>query len=757
MQENTESFFNKLKNYVDILDKTFVEKSLLILLFFITIVFRLFHISSATIIKDKLLFFQPDAYYHIRRTLLFAHNFPSLNSFDYYLSYPVGAECPWPPLYDWVISLISLILGLGKVDTYTVELLHAIFPILTAALAVFPIYYIAKIIWKSKAVGFLAAFFWTFAPNALSYSVFISGDHHSAEIFFAICFFYYGVKTVEALIEGRPNKKSAYLTGLFAALGLLVWHIQIFYFSLWLLFAYIVVIIKRTNISFVKEMLLTNIKIFAIPIIAVSIVRILSPIVTEQSILRFDFFSFFQPLYILLLLFPIIYYYIYLSLHSKKTFLIFSFIILIFIVGVTFMFTPVVSAIMEMKVFITKSEPYLTNIQEYNPLLRKGHFMWGGLISIINYFKFLYYAMPAILSIFYLVKFLIRRQLKDRDVILLPILILMFTTGILQFYQKRWGNESNFGVTLAHGIVIYSLWEWGKRFKLKSVLSPALTLIYTMSIIFPIALDAAELMYKKIVPVGPDLYYTLNWINENTPKTSYYLTPTKKPEYAIMTPWDIGHLTIYYGERPVCASNFGHSLRGSGFKDSNAIWQVREDVELAKICERNQAKFLIISDPIGYMTGLENLKFFYPFPAMRLMQYDGSFSPFGAALENFRLVYESYSRNENTYNLNDVRLYKVYEFVKGARITGKTYPLHEIKFSTTFRSDKGREFNWSLKAFSDEKGNFSCVIPYATANVKYAVRAMKPFKAISKNKEVVFDINEDDVQLGKEIKLNFAK
>ncbi|GAB4431385.1 MAG: hypothetical protein OHK0040_00620 [bacterium] len=753
MLENTESFFEKALNF---LAKPEAEKAGLILLFLVALGVRLFHIKSAFVLgDDKILFIQPDAYYHIRRSILFANNFPSLNSFDYYLSYPVGAECPWPPLYDWVIAVVALILNFGHVNNFTVELLHATFPVLTAAFSIFPVYFIVKTIWKSKVAAFLSAFFFTFAPNPLSYSVFISGDHHSAELFLAICFYYYAVKALEGILSNAFSKRHDYLAGLMAALGLLVWHIQIFYFTLWLIFVLVAVLFKRRDAIFVKALLVTTTRIFTVPIIIVGVIRILSPMVTEQGVLSFDFFSFFQPLYMLLLLLPVIYLYLYYSVNSRRVFLFYSLLIAVFVVAGAFMFTPILSAVKVMQVFFAKSEPYLTNISEYNPLFKKGHFMWGGFYTVKNYLMFFYYAMPAIFALFYFFRIYRRKGIEEKVLLLLPVLLLFIATSILQFYQKRWGNENGLGLGVAHGVIIYSTWIWVKRLRGRQVFSLVAVIVYIALFIAPISNSTFQLFYKLVTPIGQDIFYTLKWIKENTPKTSYYLNPTKKPEYGIMTPWDIGHLTIYYGERPVSASNFGHSLRGTGFKDSLAIWQVTDDKDLAKICERNEAKFLIISDPIGYMTGLENMKFFYPYPAMRLMQFDGSFSGFGPALEHFRLIYESYTRSINTYHLTDVRMYKVYEFVKGARVSGRTYPLDEVKFTCTFRSDKGREFKWSMKAFSDEKGNFSCVIPYATANVKYAVRAMEPFKAVSRNKERIFNIDEKDVQKGNEIKLNF--
>lgn len=753
MQKKREFFYSLLKK-TELIFQEGNEKAFLIILLIISICSKLFHAKTALLQKGTVLFMQPDNYYHIRRTILFAHNFPSMNSFDSYLSYPVGAECPWPPLYDWIIAMISLIVTGGKVNNYVIELITAILPIVLAAIAVFPVFYITKRVSESKILPYLTSLFFIFSPGLFSYSVFSSGDHHAAEIFLAICFYYFAIESLNSLLNGTRNRKHEILTALFASLGLLVWHIQIFYFTLWLLFIAVLVTKKFKDKKFTIDILKSNFLIFFITIFVAVLFRFLSPITTEQGVLRFDFFSFFQPFYIFLLLLPFVYLYFFLQTVNKKKFLIYTVLLFLSILSIFFLIKPVIDAFKELNVFLTKSEPYLTNIQEYKPPFRKGHFLFSGVKTLKNYLYFLFLSLPVFFSFINLAAFVAKKHNDKREILKTPLYLLFCTTSFLFFYQTRWGVESSFGLAYTHAAMILLVWSFSKRLFKTNLNRIIVTLFYTAIMLALPAKGTWDLMVKAPVPVSPDLYFTVKWINNNTPKTSYYLTPYKKPEYGILTPWDIGHLTLYYGERPVCASNFGHSLRGTGFKDSMAIWQSPDDKVLDNICNRNNVKFLIISDPLGYMTGLENMLFFYNYPAMRLMQFDGSFCQFGPALEHFRLIYESVTRNENTYNLTDVRKYKVYEFVKGARLFGKTYPNETINIFTTFRSDKGREFRWSLRTFSDEHGNYSCVIPYATTNVKYNVRAMYPFKATVKEKEITFNIDEQDVQEGKQIVLN---
>lgn len=568
-------------------------------------------------------------------------------------------------------------------------------------------------------------------------------------------FFYYIVKSLDSVIKKERVKKYEVLAGVCAAIGLLVWHIQIFYYTVWLFFVFVITLKKRDDKDFIKNLLLSTFFIFAFPIILATVFRILSPITTEQGLLRFDFFSFFQPLYILLLLLPLIYLYFFFESNDKKRFVFYSVIFLIFVLSLILMITPLMSAFKVIKVFFLKEEPYLTNIQEYKPLFNKKHFIYDGLTTVKNYFYFLFFFVPVLFSLFYIIKFFVKKELTRQSLLRFPLYLLFFSTSTLYFYQKRWGVESSYGLAYAHASLIIILWEGLKKICKKNYIPYGLMFFYLATFYYLPVTGTARLIFNPFIPIEPDLYLTLKWIKEQTPKTSYYLEPYQKPEYGIITPWDIGHLTLYYGERPVSANNFGHSLRGQGFKDSMAIWQTKDDKELVRICERNNTKFIILKDPLGYMTGLENMKFFYDYPAMRLMEYDGSFSPFGPALEHFRLVYESFKRSENTYHLTDVRNYKIYEYVRGVQVKGKTYPNEAINVSCSFRSEKGREFKWSLRAFSDDKGNFSFYIPYATKDVKYPVRAQSKFMATSKNKTISFDVSEKDVQTGGTILLNF--
>ena len=63
--------------------------------------------------SGRLEFFGNDAYYHARRILFGARNFPGVLDFDPYLNPPQGGEPIWSPLFDFVLAGLVRATGLG--------------------------------------------------------------------------------------------------------------------------------------------------------------------------------------------------------------------------------------------------------------------------------------------------------------------------------------------------------------------------------------------------------------------------------------------------------------------------------------------------------------------------------------------------------------------------------------------------------------------------------------------------------------------
>jgi dolichyl-diphosphooligosaccharide--protein glycosyltransferase len=118
-------------------------------------------------------------------------------------NYPTGSYVHFGPLFDQIIAITALILGLGHPSTSLIDHIGAYLPAVLGALTVIPVYYIGKYL-RGKKTGMIAAILITFAPGqSISRSLLGFTDHHVAEVFFSTLFIMFFML---ALITARRKK-----------------------------------------------------------------------------------------------------------------------------------------------------------------------------------------------------------------------------------------------------------------------------------------------------------------------------------------------------------------------------------------------------------------------------------------------------------------------------------------------------------------------------------------------------------------------
>ncbi len=128
-----------------------------------------------------------DAWYHIRLLYFLLQNFPNRLFFDPWTNYPYGTYNHYGPLFDYMLAIPSLILGLGHPSSELVNTIAAYFPSIIGALTVIPIYYIGKYLGGHKT-GILAAILMAFAPGAFLARSMIGFTHHHSQKLYSVPF-----------------------------------------------------------------------------------------------------------------------------------------------------------------------------------------------------------------------------------------------------------------------------------------------------------------------------------------------------------------------------------------------------------------------------------------------------------------------------------------------------------------------------------------------------------------------------------------
>jgi len=144
-----------------------------------------------------------DAWYHMRTLYVLLENYPHRMFFNPMTNYPNGSYIHFGPLFDQMMAITSLVLGMGNPSSQLVNTIGAYFPAVLGALTVIPVYYIGKYLGGHKT-GVLAAILIAFAPGQfLSRSMIGFTDHHVAESLFSTFFMMFFML---ALISAKEKK-----------------------------------------------------------------------------------------------------------------------------------------------------------------------------------------------------------------------------------------------------------------------------------------------------------------------------------------------------------------------------------------------------------------------------------------------------------------------------------------------------------------------------------------------------------------------
>ncbi|MDD5687067.1 MAG: STT3 domain-containing protein [Elusimicrobia bacterium] len=760
------------------------KKLVLIILgiFLLAFAVRVIPFISATFYKGKVIFYDPDSYYHMRRIMNMLQNNFNMVKFDYYLNYPEGNVSIWPDGFDKMTAAFVWILSLGKPAKELAERIACYFPPLVGAASIILVWMIGKILFNNTC-GILAALFMALQPVHIFYSKLGRVDHHVAETFSTLLMYWFFIKLLKSLelslITKFSSSRRFYLWSVLTGAGIwfsyTVWTGATIYLGSVLLTMYL----SLYTVS--GSEILKHLKAY-FAVLMSTLIFLLYPCLTSwwgrQGMVSFKALSLFQ---IYLLIFSITFFLIAFISFKIKIFsklknihLLFGVTIVycIFIVLCSLFFPEIKNQFIEGLNFLAKrgaySPEWLEIISENKPLLYvNGKF---NLYTVIEMLTWGFFIMPVGLFVFTIVT--IKRE-KDYPVSIF-VMIWTVTFGIIAFKVIRYSYNFGACVSLFSAYTFYLLYEELEKRKIS--LAPFLKPKHISYVVILILLYSnSKLLKNKIVSERPTLspseYELLSWIKDNTPVTSFYNNPVKKPEYGIMCLWSWGHFIEYVSERPAAVNPYGQ-----GIEKMIKFYLARNEKEANKIMEENNFRYCITSDPTmvlkwlremdnhslvkdsiltpkGYQLNISNEEF-SSYLTIRLHLFDGSYSSFlGMGIEelrHYRLLFETAEYIEFPCSGINVRTAreKVFEYVKGACYYGNTTSNTEIKISIPVITNIDREFVYTYKTKSDSMGNFELTFPYSTYGAKHQVRTKENYTvSIGKEKRYI-KVSEEDVIKG---------
>jgi dolichyl-diphosphooligosaccharide--protein glycosyltransferase len=711
-----------------------------------------------------------DSYYHMRRIVYTVYHFPSTNVFDSYVNYPSGFPIYWPPLFDQIAAGLSLLVGLGRPDRYLIDLVSATVPVIIGVLSIVLLYFLVKDT-MGKYAALVAALIMAIIPGAISPSQFASTDHHVLEVLLSLTMYLLFMRAVTSarvdqvsfknIVDYKKTLAYAALAGILIAAMVFAWDGAPILISVIILYAFLQYAYDAYNKN--DSLYLT----VAGSISALVALAIIAPLAaTGYGGVGFQvtplMVSWFHIIYLLaafLFFLAMGTMSVAFARHRVPWYalpgaaLAFACTLLL---GLRLVTPEFFNGVSEGFTFLIGGNMVLRTVQEIEPL-----FLNVGKFSLLVPWAFFSTAM--ILSMLGLLAFLLTvrgRKLQSAEIFFLVWTAVVLILGLL---QKRFVYLLAVNISIFSGYALFvalDLAGLGKqlathdahharsRQKSKSgSIAPALVVMATLSFMLLVPL----LIGGIGMALTPEYYMAdwndaCSWVKDNTPPTSYTYEADAgtHPEYGIMSWWDYGNYILYKAERPAIANNFQ-----TGIEKASLFFTAQNETAADALMNNCSARYVMVDDRMGspyagvpngifenmaYLAGDDPASYhihdnvsskrviilspkYNNSMYARLFNFDGcgyrsETGNVTGGLEHYRLIYA-------TDGADPV---KVFEYVKGARITGKASPGSAVELSLNLTLPDS-ERTYYGKTTAGEDGLYAFVVPYPSAGGSYEIRS----------------------------------
>jgi asparagine N-glycosylation enzyme membrane subunit Stt3 len=325
-----------------------------------------------------------------------------------------------------------------------------------------------------------------------------------------------------------------------------------------------------------------------------------------------------------------------------------------------------------------------------------------------------------------------------------PVLLFLWWTlclSVATAYQKRFFNSASVAIALLLALSVCWVYQklpssvirrpWRRRLaKGALALATAILLLPVLWSYWPYFANQIGRFSDRPLLVDPHtrsqvaLVEMANWLRLHTPETSGWLDPTVRPEYGILAPWTIGHVLEYEARRPAVTDNFGDDVGRKNYLLALRYYQSEEDAA-ADLLDRLGVRYVVAQYAPNYLgeDPVPGSMFF------SLFRHDGSAfepspderqQPALPALERHRLIYESPPLAYTTPPRDSI--FKVFEYVPGARVVGRAAPGAKLRATLPVRTNRGREFSYTANAVASRDGTYEFRFPYANSGGPRSVR-----------------------------------
>jgi len=716
-----------------------------------------------------------DSYYHMRRIFFTTNHFPDYISFDSYINYPYGSVIGWPPLYDQVASLFALINGFGSPETSIIEFAAASFPLLLGIMSLVALYFAASMIFD-RNIALLSVGILAILPVHIDYSMFGFIDHHIAEVLLltiAYGFFIAALKSSNNIqlsfsILRRNGLQRAnieplmYATGagVFLAGALLTWIGAPIFIGIIAVYAVVQFTLDLKNKKSSDYLVVTLIVTYIVSLILMTpvIMQVVRPGLEMGSFLL----SWFQVLFLVVMIFWVALLNVVSKLVHLRNIEWWFFPLIVGVIALFGLFSiktfspTLFYSLFSGFTYLLGGGDVLGTVSEAQPIFfNSGKFT---LLPVIAGFGLTFFI--AILAFLLFIKKMIKGN-SNPEMIFFMVWTLIIL--VLTLFQRRFIYQLSINVAILSGFFLMLSLSLSLSLSLRLILNlgmknpgkhagKKLKTAFIIILIAVLIIPNVYIGYLKVTnPQIPpsDWIESLEWLKDNSPKTSFYDNPIDTPEYGVMSWWSYGNWIVYLAQRPVVTNNFQ-----VGVEDAANFFIEQDKSKAMSILKSRNIKYVITTDemiflksgniaqiagekPEDYSVNNENLKN----TVMWSLHVND-----GVKMDSMRLIFESGSENI----ISGVKSIKIFEYTNGAHIIGQTSPNESVVAFTNVTTNKGRTFLYFNMAVTNETGWYDITVPYPTNGLAHDTRSTELYKVLNSTNIVLKEVSvsELDVQKG---------
>jgi dolichyl-diphosphooligosaccharide--protein glycosyltransferase len=691
------------------------------------------------LVEGRTLFFGYDAYYHMRRILYSIVHFPSSLGVDPYLNHPDGARAIWTPMFDWSIAAL-LRPFFGHVEPLVLEQIAVWVPPAFGAATVVALYFLA-LRHFGAGVALLAGVVLSVLSGHFWYSQVGFIDHHAAVALATTFVLGAGMallaQSSNPLAAGGRRWRRAVALGVADGVALLLWPGTLLHIGL-VEVALLVHLMTRENrpaaVRFARE-------IGVVHAVAFLLLFPFGAFSTWESWGRFSpvVMSAFQPWYFgAATVFSLGCAFAWPARAAAATrggrTISAAGIAAAVLVASALVFPGLAGAFGDGWDWIAKRDGFMEHVAESKPLFwgRDG-FTWNVALVRLSTFSLL---LPVAL----IAGFTIACRRREQSAVLL---FLWWSLGLIAVtvLQKRFFNSASVAVALLFALSFREVYARlpdalrdrpaGRRAAQAALAAAAIFLLLPVLASYQPYIANLVAGWRDENPTpGIDtrrqvaMVQMANWIRAKTPTPSNWLDPTQKPSYGILAPWSLGHVLEYEARRPTVTTNFGDDIGRKNYQLARRYYQ-SEEGPASEILDRLRVRYVIAQETPNYLgeDPLPGSIFF------ALFHHDGAGGDSVtnteqraavAALERHRLIFESppLARTDPPSR----SLFKVFEYVPGARIVGRAPPGSRVSATLRLRTNRQREIRYIGRTIASAAGTYALRVPYANRGGKTGMR-----------------------------------